>query len=122
MSLLREALAAHGRRLETAAGENVTYARGNVQLTGVVAVRTQTRFEELRGEMDATIAARSISFLIDPAALIIDGDRIEPQRGDVIVTSDGGAFDVLPGADDKHYEQTDQYATRYRIHTVRRTT
>ena len=120
MSLLSDSLAFHAARLHESAGEIVTYIRGSTSWTGINATRGQTRFEEIPSEMGVVVQTRTSDWLIEPSQLVTGSTQIYPDRGDKVVDSDGNTYDVLPGADDKHWQYTDQHETFFRIHSVKR--
>ena len=120
MSLLSNALRQHANRLEQAAGERVTYARGTKSNVCVIAVRGRTDFEEILSEGDAEIQAKSLDFIIRRSALTLDGSEVEPQRLDKITTADGQVFEVFKSLDGVHWRWSDEHQTSYRIHTIRR--
>ena len=120
MSLLSDALAIHADRLHESAGEFVTYVRGSTTWANVEATRGQTRFEEMPSEMEAVIQSRTADWLIQPSQLMSGSTQVYPERGDKILDTGGSVYDVLPGADDKHWRYTDQHQTFFRIHAVKR--
>ena len=119
MSLFSDALSFGENRRQESAGECVTYARGEDQIE-VMAVRGNSQFEEVPGDMEARVSIRMLPWLIRAEELVIDGAEVEPQRGDQIVSGDGLIYDVLPGPEGNHWRWSNQYKTTYRIHSVNR--
>lgn len=119
MSFLNSSLSWHTVGMKSAAGETVTYSRGNacVELSAVVG---QTVFEDVGAEGETRSQLKSVDFLILPAELLIDGLTSEPQRGDQITRADGDKFDVMSGSSGTVWQWSDGRKTYFRIHTVRR--
>lgn len=120
MSFFRPGTEWHAAGSEFAAGECVTYVRGTDEISGVIAVRGQSQFDEFPSDMDARVQSRSLDWLIRPESLELDGSRIEPRRGDLITTASGDKYEVMPGPDETAWLYSGQFQTFFRIHTVKR--
>ena len=119
MSLLSDALAIHASRLKESAGEVVTYRRGSLSAV-ITAVIGQTVFEELGGDGEIRVQTKSTDFIFATDDLKLDGDAIEPKRGDQVIKTSGDVFDLLPGSFGNSWSWNDGRQTHIRVHTVRR--
>ncbi|MDM4014632.1 hypothetical protein [Roseiconus lacunae] len=120
MNLIQDALSIHAADIETAASETVTYTRDGSSIEGVIAVRGRSEFEEVSSEGEIHVQTRMTDWLIRAQLLKLDGQPIEPKRGDKITTSNGQSFEVFPGPDGEHWRWREAHQHAYRIHTVRR--
>ena len=105
-------------KLEAVSGQAVKYRRGtaDVELTAVPARRTSEDY----GADGSLIVSTNHDWLLDKARLVIDGEAIEPRRGDLIITADGQTFVVVPAEAENCWRWTDQYRQRIRVHTIER--
>ncbi len=119
MALLDDALAFHVKTLNSAAGETITFKRGDdtVSLTAVVG---QSQFDELSTTGEVHALSKTVDFLVKPASLVLSGSAVLPQRGDLIQRSDGSQYDVLPGVEGTAWQYSDGRKTFLRIHSVKR--
>ena len=101
-----------------AAGVTVTYQRGEqqAQLTAVVG---QTIFEQT-DEYGIINRTESRDFLIAVEDLALDGQPIEPARGDRIIETDSTGthtYEVMAPGDEPPWRFSDPHRQVYRIHT-----
>lgn len=116
MDLLQEGAQWLAGMLASHASRPVTYFRGQRSVV-VPATRGRTQYESLRA--DGLVEQRvTVDFLIRVSALALDGEPIEPARGDRLEQVDGGVrrvFQVIAPAELREF-QTDPWRTMYRIH------
>jgi hypothetical protein len=116
--MLRDGLSWLAGKLTSHAAREVTYQRGESQAT-VLATLGKTVAEQDSGEgLIMRIEIRD--YLIDTASLVIDGQQVLPERGDLIIeTEDGKSFtyEVLPIGSDRAWRYSDPFRLKLRIHT-----
>ncbi len=118
MSQMSEAIDTHVTRLQSFAGETVTYRRGSSSVT-LTAVRGQSDFDEIIGESETTVHTRTVDFLFDATELRLGGQSVEPTRGDQIVAGED-VYDIAPGVQTAIAQWNDGRRNLQRVHTVRR--
>lgn len=97
----------------------VSYARGAAVISNVVAVPGRTAAELASSNQGPTVRHFIDDFHIDLRDLVIDGEQIEPQQGDVITrTDDSSAFEVMPIAGEPCWRLRRRGCPVARIHTV----
>lgn len=113
-------MAAGLARVQAQAGETVALRRAEYTTEDVTAVVGSTRFEQT-GSDGLRVRVRIRDYLIDASDYAINGAAVEPQSGDEILQTLGGAtriFEVAsPGGAEPPWRYSDQERTRYRIHT-----
>ena len=119
MALLDDALAAHAKTLNAAAGETITYKRGTATVS-VTAVVGQSQFDEVSTTGEIRPLSKTVDFLVKPSALVLNSAAVLPQRGDQIERADGSVYDVLPGTEGTAWQYSDGRKTFLRIHCVKR--
>lgn len=107
------------------AGEPCTYVRGNHAIDHVRLVPTNPNHVDY-GDEEASYTSREMDFVAWWADLVLDGQAIVPQRGDLIQRTDSAGiartYEVLPREDDRCYRPTDKTGLQFRIYTVERPT
>ncbi|MEM6503895.1 MAG: hypothetical protein AAF711_00360 [Planctomycetota bacterium] len=118
-NLLEQSAAWLADQRDTHLSSSVTYQRGGDSVH-VPATTGQTvfRFDDAAG---GTVRFVSQDFLIRAGDLVINGEAIEPRRGDQIIeTANGKVYthEVMPfGNDEPEWRYSDPQRTTYRIHT-----
>lgn len=117
MGLLRRGAEMVTKHLITSGGEQVKYRRANafVEISAAPA-RHGTR---TLGE-DARIVGDSYDWIIRSSDLVLNGDQVEPQRGDQIehiVGSKRLTYTVLPQDGDDVFRFDSALRTSLRVHT-----
>lgn len=103
--------------LKTHASDSVRLVRGPHSTT-ISATVGRTLAERTTDTHGIVLTVGIRDYLIAAIDYRINGQRTEPQRGDLIIESDGVAFEVLPPSGEPPYRWTDTGRTTYRIHTV----
>lgn len=118
MTLLTRAASWLANATELAAGEPVKYRRGagDCELTAVPG----RRLSEDIGADGAAIVSTLHDWIVDPEELVIGGETIKPQTGDIIATASGQTFVVVYSDGENCWRWTDQYRQRIRVHSVER--
>lgn len=101
-------------------GVVVLYARPGADPIEITAVLGQQAEDLVDAEGGVSVRVRIVDFIVDPAALVIDGNQTLPARGDQIVFEEDGVtrrFNVVPYAGEPEWRDADPYRTRIRIHT-----
>lgn len=70
------------------------------------------------GEDGSVITARTHDWKLQAGELVIAGNEIFPQLGDLVVLDDGRTFVVVSGDGEKCWRWTDYTRTAIRFHTV----
>lgn len=112
---LHDDIAAGLSDLRGFAGFVVTYSRGASSVS-VAASPGSTPVEQVVDDLGTMVRTSAADWLIAVAELILDGNPITPQMGDVI-TSDGVAWEVRPIGSEPCFSYSDALATEFRIHT-----
>lgn len=112
---LATASARLARRLTDNAAALVTYAREDDSVS-LLATIGQTDFS---GESDtgARIEWVSRDFIINAADLVLGGETIRPEAGDMITDANGDDYEVLAPARQTPWNWSDRSKIRIRIHT-----
>jgi len=96
----------------------VTYRRGAFSVE-VLATVGATRFESDDGS-GMVVEMESRDYLIASADLVLDGQQVQPERGDqVLETRDGAThvYEVMDLGPEKHFVTCDPNGLTLRIHT-----
>lgn len=104
--------------LAEAFGVPVSYRRGEDSVE-LVAVVGSTRFEAEQ-EDGRILESESRDYLVAPGDLVLDGQPVEPRRGDRIVETIGGQpclFEVAAPAGEPIWQWIDPARIQMRIHT-----
>jgi hypothetical protein len=125
MSIAR-AVAAAGRAAARADGTKISYRRpgpgGSIQrIDDLPVLRGTSQFQTL-DENNVLIEVRSQDFLIMADRLVLGDERITPERGDQVVLVEKcppgeRVFELLDMPGEPSWRWSDQYKTRYRVHT-----
>lgn len=104
-------------RMEQRGGVLVTYHRGGafVEVTATVGSTTG----ETGDAEGFRVETRRRDYLIQAAVLILDGELITPERGDLIKQTIADVlhtFEAVPLGAEPHWRWSDDQKTRYRIH------
>jgi hypothetical protein len=117
-SVLKQAVAGAMRAQNAFAGETVTYSRGLSPSSSVVLTAIPTLHEYTIDEGQAVLTVfESHDWLIDVAALVIDGTAAEPAAGDQVVLGGLTYQVVAPGGMAAYGLEAD--GRRYRVHSQR---
>lgn len=119
MSLLSNALAIHADRLVESAGEDLLVLRGGIE-HAIKGVASETAVNEFGADGELRAVFKSVDFLVQPKNYKIEGEIVEPSRGDRIKRKNGDVFDLAQGSSGATWEWSDAHRTHYRIHTARR--
>lgn len=110
------------QRLTANLSRQVIYRRGPLSVA-VPAVLGRT-IVEVEDESGARLRSQVRDYLIAVDALVLGGQPIQPQPGDVIVETEPGSdpprtwhYEVLPLVGGEAWRYSDPYRRRYRIHT-----
>jgi len=98
----------------TGLARQITYRRGE-KSASIAAVVGQTTFDQTN-EYGVVTSTTSRDFLIAVSDLLLDGQPIEPARGDQIDDS-GRTYEVMAPGDEPHWRFADPYRLIYRVHT-----
>ncbi|MBI3866814.1 MAG: hypothetical protein HY290_33460 [Planctomycetia bacterium] len=115
--LLQSGLAWLAQKLKQHASRQVTYERG-VNSVVLLATPAKTQFEQ-SDTSGLKVDSEIRDFLIAPADLVLAGEMVLPERGDLIRESDGSTlhlFEVVPVGGEPPYRYTDPYRNLFRIH------
>lgn len=117
--LLNRGAALLSRTLASRNAVTVTYTRGahSVTLTGSAGSMLLRLQDEYGG---SRVERTDRDFLFAAAALVLNGVRVTPERGDVIAESAGGkdyTFTVLPYSGEPCWRWADAGRTLIRVHT-----
>lgn len=110
MAWLAEQLRAH-------ASETVTYTRGaeSIEVPAVLG----RKLLRIADETGIRVEWTDMDFLIGADDLVINGERVEPARGDVVQVADVYdtiSFEVRPFGDEPAWRWADPHKSMYRIH------
>lgn len=122
MSIFSQALKVHANALTRAAGEWITYRRGQHDFP-LRAVPGESLVENQTGYDDTRVLVKQVDFLVLEAELRNPWGCVEtmvPELGDQIIRENGDVMDVVPGASEAVWEWSDSNHTFRRIHTVKR--
>jgi hypothetical protein len=116
-NVLKNGLAWLTGQLRDHASETVTYARGydSVDVPAVFG----RKLLRIADETGIRVEWTDMDFLIAADDLVIGGERIEPQRGDIIYAVDpydSIAFEVMPYGDEPAWRWADPHKSMLRIH------
>lgn len=103
---------------QTAAGGSIVYRRG-AQSAAVKAMRTHPQMA-LNRDSPATVIAGEVDWIIQRAALVVGGQAIEPQAGDLIddvVDALTYTYEVQPTDGGHESQDLDPYHLAWRIHS-----
>jgi len=96
----------------------VTYRRG-ASTVEILATVGATRFEADDGS-GIVVEMEARDYLIASADLVLDGEQVQPERGDEIVEERDGAsyvYEVMDLGAEKHFVTCDPDGRTLRIHT-----
>ena len=119
-NLLKTGLAWLTSQLRTHAAETVTYVRGYDSLD--VPATFGKKLLRLSDEYGIRVEWTDMDFLIAADDLVIGGERITPERGDIIqiaMAYDDQAFEVQPFGSEPAWRWADPHQSMMRIHTKR---
>ena len=116
-NVLKNGLAWLTGQLRSHASETVTYARGydSVDVPAVFG----RKLLRIADETGIRVEWTDMDFLIAAEDLAIDGERLEPQRGDIVhidMPYDTQSFEVMPFGSEPAWHWADPHQTMYRIH------
>lgn len=98
------------------ASQSVTYMRGSQPVgSALKATYGQTIHEQ--DSQFGILRWESKDFIFTAADLTLDGNVIEPQRGDKITDHLGNVFQVLGDNGEPCFRYADPYRTTIRVHT-----
>lgn len=106
-------------KLKANCSTTVSLRRHVSETTGVSATVGSSDHQQI-DELGGVIQMESRDYLIDSDDYTFSGVETEPKRGDVIVeTIDGvvNEFEVMPFLGGAPWRWSDDYHTKYRIHT-----
>lgn len=105
-------------------GENLSGVRGKLRRggadTNLITAIPARRSSDDYGSDGALIVSTDHDWIVDPARLVIDGETVKPERGDLWVTEAGETFLVVPADGENCWRWMDQYKQRIRFHTIER--
>lgn len=99
-------------------GGPIRYTRGGTYVDIALAGRGRSQFTVGSGQVLVQVESRD--FLIETAALILDGQLVLPERGDVITETMGGrtyTYELLDLGDEPSWRYSDEYRLQLRVHT-----
>lgn len=116
MAAFGSAMTAIAATLKDVCGESVTYYRGSQQVgSDLKATYGQTIHEQ--DSQFGILRWVSQDFIFTAADLTLDGNVIEPQRGDKIADHNGNEFEVLGDGGEPCFRYSDPYRLTVRVHT-----
>ncbi len=122
MNLLAKSTKVRHRAVAKAAGVLVSYIRGVEVIEDVTAIPARIRDDDFGGDALLQLTARERDWIFWGEDLTLDGDKITPQRNDLIVwvDDDGNShrYEVLPRLGERCYRFTDQSLKQVRVFTV----
>jgi hypothetical protein len=119
--MLRSGLAWLTKQQADHASRPVTYHRG--ARSASVRAMIESRLLRLGDEMGGTTIVRTdASFVIPASDLVLDGEPIEPRRGDLIFVPDESGsgrniYEVMRYGGEPEFHYTDPHRTQLRVHT-----
>lgn len=122
-TIFSDALAVGAEAAEGVAAREFDYYVGS-QSVPLDAIKGRSEFESLEEEGAFKQSAESTDFLIDPALLVFNGERIEPAQGHKIrevCEQTGWVYWYTVGSPfgtDRPWRWTDGSHTRLRVHTI----
>lgn len=115
---LSTTISATFKTLQSAAGVDIVYARGD-RTVNLRAVPGDTSFVQQTGEgYMETVESRD--FIFPAADLTIGGTATLPERGDVVTETVNGVeqtYPVTSGGSSRYFRYADPYRTILRVHT-----
>jgi len=112
--LFRESLKQHFEILQLTAGQTISYTDGSTVVSGIVAVRTLPKANQLDDTDGIIFGSKSWTWLIAAGDL----EDIEPSLGHVITDADGVTYKVQPSnPNDLPYRWSDGFETYMEIRT-----
>lgn len=103
-------------------GRQIRYRRGSREVL-LQATLGQSKWDAV-DDNGNLLRCQSQDYLVLAAELVINGNRIEPARGDVIeecVPGQKRTFEVLPGPNNQVFAVMDTMGVELRIHTQLKT-
>jgi hypothetical protein len=101
-------------KLQASAGVAITYARNDVQSDPIIAVVSQTSYEVVDERSGLMTSVQSWDWTIKAADL-----TVTPWKGDRIITTSLGTFEVLPLGKLPCFEWLDSSGLLLLVHTKR---
>ena len=98
--------------------QSVTYTRGRHSATVTAIVGRRTRREGQPPDAKVVLGREPMDFRFDPAALVVNGATITPQRGDRITWA-GRSYDVQPLDGEPAYRPSGSFGNLILVHTLR---
>ena len=119
--LLRTAAAWLSATLETNVSETIGYTRGALGVVGgLLATIGHTPFSQVT-DSGIIETYQTRDYLITAAELILGGNVVLPQRGDLITETDANGnsfvYQVMAPGGEPHYRFCDQFRVKLRVHT-----
>lgn len=114
-NLLKQAISSLASSLQAAGGVEVVYIWGEFPIT-LKATKGETEFEVITSSGLAT-HYRSTDWIIKASDLVVGGEEVEPQRGDIIEDGDD-IYEVMPTNDLQPYRRADTYGILLRVHSL----
>lgn len=114
MSFLSDAVSGLMSSLQAAGGESVTYQYGDYPIV-LNAVKGETDFQ-VETHSGAYEHVRSHDWIVKAAELSLNGQTLEPRKGDTIEW-DNRVYEVMPVGNREIFEYLDPYRKIMRIHS-----
>lgn len=113
------------RNLKRVAGVEVEYRRGSAKVTTgadgnpLKAVRTRPDFSLSAISGNVTASSNAEDWLFDPDDLVLDGQAIEPRRGDIVLEkATSNQWALRSSGDEPPFRWSDGQKTFLRCHTI----
>jgi len=103
-------------KFQKSAAVIVSYSRGAMIITGILATVGRTPFDVVQG--DVMIAHESRDYMIARADLVSGGTPMIPMNGDRITEADGRIYEVSIPKPYNVYESMGPDSTVFKIHTI----
>lgn len=103
---------------ERAFGVSVTFSRGHLLSDSFTARRSDIKHVAMGQELGLEVRISMRDFLFAVASVVIDGDTIEPQKGDKITEGDE-TFQIQPPDDDTPAVELQPGGLEWLVHTKR---
>ena len=120
MKLLERAVHAIKRQLDASAGQKGTYGRGIDATEDISAVPRLPGIASQEIDAGVMLTAEELDWMFTADELVIDGARIEPEKGDwwKVERSDGKFlfYEVLSDQSGRCYAPSDHYGALIRVH------
>lgn len=117
-SRMQQSVDRHFQRLLERSGEAATYSRG--QLSAAITAAPGSTAVTVEDAEGVSVRAKRCDWIVKASQLVLDGEQVTPEVGDLIRLADGGqtaVYEVQRLAGDGHYRPCAPGSAYLRIHT-----